>query len=621
MSNQTKPTAVRRYTIEQFMASTWLTGASFSADEQRVLFSSDATGIFNVYSLPATGGRLEALTTSQADTTYAVSYFPDDDRILYTRDSGGDENNHLYVREPDGEERDLTPGDKLKATFLAWRPDGAAFYVLINEIDPKCFDLYRYDTDTCSRTLLYKNEPAFGVVAISRDEQWIALGKPNTVQDSDIYLHNLGTGETRHITPHQGNVSLEAATFDPDSRRLFFLSDEGREFKSLWTYNLATGEAREHEAAQWDVVFTYYSRDGRYRVTGVNNDGSTTVHIAEGADERPVPLPPLPAGQILQLTFSRTSARMAFYVNSDLSPNNLFIYEFATGQVRQLTQSLPAEIDPQDLVVGKVVRFRSFDGMVIPSIYYQPHGAAAGDALPAMVYVHGGPGGQTRHGFNLTIQYLVNHGYAVLGINNRGSSGYGKTFRAADNRKHGREPLWDCVQAKTWLASLGCIDPARIGIMGGSYGGYMTLAALAFRPEAFKAGIDIFGISNWVRTLESMPPYWESFREAMYEKVGHPVNDREMLLAISPLFHATAIRAPLLVIQGANDPRVIKPESDEIVQAVKQNGVPVEYLLFADEGHGFSKKKNQIEASKSMLEFLDRYMNEVGHDRFGSMSG
>ena len=159
MSKQTKPTTVRRYTIEQFMASTWLTGASFSADEQRVLFSSDATGIFNVCSLPATGGWPEALTTSQADTTYAVSYFPDDDRILYTRDNGGDENNHLYVRELDGNERDLTPGDKLKATFLAWRLDGAAFYVLINETDPKCFDLLRYDTDTYARTLLYKNQP------------------------------------------------------------------------------------------------------------------------------------------------------------------------------------------------------------------------------------------------------------------------------------------------------------------------------------------------------------------------------------------------------------------------------------------------------------------------------
>ena len=222
--------------------------------------------------------------------------------------------------------------------------------------------------------------------------------------------------------------------------------------------------------------------------------------------------------------------------------------------------------------------------------------------------VHGGPGGQTTRGYAAMVQYLVNHGYAVLGINNRGSSGYGKTFFTADDGKHGREPLWDCIEAKTYLAGTGVIDPERIGIMGGSYGGYMTLAAMAFRPEAFKVGVDIFGVSNWLRTLESIPPYWESFRKALYLEIGDPVKDKDFLIATSPLFHAKEIRKPLLVIQGKNDPRVIKPESDEIVEAVKKNGVPVEYVVFEDEGHGFSKKKNQIEANQKVLEFLDKYL-------------
>ena len=232
--------------------------------------------------------------------------------------------------------------------------------------------------------------------------------------------------------------------------------------------------------------------------------------------------------------------------------------------------------------------------------------------LYAMLYVHGGPGGQTTRGYNALIQYLVNHGYAVLGINNRGSSGYGKTFFAADDRKHGREPLWDCIEAKNYLSSLGYIDPERIGIMGGSYGGYMTLSAMAFRPEVFKVGIDIFGVSNWLRTLESIPPYWESFRLALYQEVGDPVKDRDFLVATSPLFHAKEIKKPLMVIQGANDPRVIKPESDEIVEAVKKNGGPVEYIVFDDEGHGFSKKKNQAEANSRMLAFLDKYLKQSG---------
>jgi dipeptidyl aminopeptidase/acylaminoacyl peptidase len=247
---------------------------------------------------------------------------------------------------------------------------------------------------------------------------------------------------------------------------------------------------------------------------------------------------------------------------------------------------------------------------VVPSIYYKPKGASASNKVPAVIYVHGGPGGQTTRSYSAMIQYLVNHGYAVLGINNRGSSGYGKTFFTADDGKHGREPLWDCIEAKTWLASQGYIDPQRIGIMGGSYGGYMTLAAMAFRPEAFKVGIDIFGVSNWVRTLESIPPYWESQRTALYGEIGDPVKDKEMLVATSPLFHAHHIRKPLMVIQGANDPRVIKPESDEIVEAVRKNKVEVEYIVFPDEGHGFSKKKNQAEANARILAFLDKHLKQ-----------
>ena len=604
----------KRYTIEQFMATTSLGGASFSADEKRVLFHSNVTGIFNAYTLPVSGGTAplqpQPVTQSTTDTTYSVSFFPEDDRVLFTRDKGGDENNHLYVRELNGTEKDLTPGEKTKASFFAWQPYGAAFYVSSNERDPKFFDLYRYDAKTYARSMIYKNDQAYALAAISRDEKWIALNKTNTTLDSDIYLYDVAKGETKHLTPHTGAIAFNAATFDPASTRLFFLTNEGSEFTGLRTYDLASGKIKEHEKADWDVAYTYFSRDGRFRVTGVNQDGSTVIRIVEGAAEKPVALPKLPGGEIRGVTFSKSGARMAFYVNGDRSPSNLFVYDFATKKVNQLTQSLSKEISSADLVEAQVVRFKSFDGMVIPSIYYKPHEATAANKVPAVVYVHGGPGGQTTRGYNAQIQYLVNHGYAVLGINNRGSSGYGKTFFAADDRKHGREPLWDCVEAKTYLASLGYIDPERIGIMGGSYGGYMTLAALAFRPEAFKVGVDIFGVSNWLRTLESIPPYWESFRKSLYEEIGDPVKDKDMLIAASPLFHAKEIRRPLLVVQGANDPRVIKPESDEIVEAVKKNGVPVEYVVFADEGHGFSKKKNQLEANKKILEFLDKYLKK-----------
>ncbi|HUR79296.1 MAG TPA: S9 family peptidase, partial [Thermoanaerobaculia bacterium] len=201
--------------------------------------------------------------------------------------------------------------------------------------------------------------------------------------------------------------------------------------------------------------------------------------------------------------------------------------------------------------------------------------------------------------------FLANHGYVVLDINNRGSSGYGKTFYVADDRKHGREPLWDCVEAKKYLSSLPYVDGSRVAIMGGSYGGYMVAAALAFQPDVFDAGVDIFGVTNWVRTLQSIPPWWESGRKSLYDEIGNPETELEMLKAASPVFHADKIRKPLIVIQGKNDPRVIKAESDDLVAAVRKNGVPVEYVVFDDEGHGFTKKKNQITAYGAILKFLD----------------
>lgn len=598
----------KRYTIEQFMATTTYNGASFSRDEKRVLINSNETGIFNVYAIDIASGKSVPMTSSTKDSTYSVGYFRNDERILFTRDKGGDEQNHLFVREIDGSEKDLTPGDKLKANFEGWRPDGNAFYVSTNERDPKVFDLYRYDAATYARSMIYENKTAMNVSAISGDEKWLALSKPVTTSDVDVYLYDMGTGTARHITPHKAPASFNASTFDPQSRRLFLTSNESGEFAAIYTYDLASGKLTLHEKADWEMVGTEYSRDGRFRVSAINQDGSTVFRVVEGADEKPVALPKLPGGEMRNTTFSASGRLMAYYVNGDRAPNNLFVHDFKTKQTRQLTRSLNKEINPDDLVEAEVVRFKSFDGTVIPSIYFRPKGASATAKVPAVVFVHGGPGGQTRRGYSALIQYLVNHGYAVLGINNRGSSGYGKTFFAADDRKHGREPLWDCIEAKTYLASLGYIDPQRIGIMGGSYGGYMVLAAMAFRPEAFKVGIDIFGVSNWIRTLESIPPYWEDQRKALYAEIGDPVKEKEYLIATSPLFHAKEIRMPLMVIQGANDPRVIKPESDEIVEAVRKNNVPVEYVVFADEGHGFSKKKNQAEANARMLQFLDKHL-------------
>jgi dipeptidyl aminopeptidase/acylaminoacyl peptidase len=279
------------------------------------------------------------------------------------------------------------------------------------------------------------------------------------------------------------------------------------------------------------------------------------------------------------------------------------------SELKRLTDTLNPEIDAQDLVEGEVIRYESFDGLEIPAVFYKPHQASKANKVPALVWVHGGPGGQSRLNYFALIQFLVNHGYAIVAVNNRGSSGYGKTFYKMDDQKHGDVDLKDCIAAKDFLAGTGYIDTEKIGIIGGSYGGYMVMAALTFAPEEFTVGVNIFGVTNWLRTLKSIPPYWESYRKALYAEMGDPFSaDSTRLFNISPLFHAENVTKPLMVLQGVNDPRVLQVESDEMVAAVRANGLPVEYVLFEDEGHGFVKKKNEIKGYGQILTFLDRYL-------------
>jgi dipeptidyl aminopeptidase/acylaminoacyl peptidase len=590
---------VKQYTIEQFMATTRLGGASFSADEKSILFHSNKTGIFNVYSMPVAGGEAKQLTNSTKESTFAVSWFPADARFLYRYDRGGNENEHLYLRELDGTERDLTPGDKTKAQFHGWSQDRKSFFFGTNARDPKFFDIFEMSIADLKPTLLYKDETGYQLGAISDDKKFIAFGKPgNSTADSDIYLLNTETKEMKNITAHTGDVDNSPETFDPASKFLYFLSDDGSEFKSIVRYDLATGSKTVAEKTAWDVAFVSFSRTGKYRVVGTNEDARTKVKVYEGETGKLVPLPPLPDGDISGIRFSDSETKMAFYHDGARSPANLYVYDFAMQKPLKLTESLNPEINAADLVDSRVVRYKSFDGTEIPAILYQPKGATAHAKVPAIVRVHGGPGGQARMPYSAGVQFLVNHGYAVLDVNNRGSSGYGKTFFKADDQKHGREPLWDCVEAKKYLQTLDYVDGKKIGIMGGSYGGYMVLAALAFKPEEFNAGVDIFGVSNWVRTLQSIPPYWEAERKSLYAEIGDPNTQLDMLREISPLFHADKITKPLIVLQGANDPRVIKPESDEIVDAIKKKKGVVEYVVFDNEGHGFTKKANEIRGNK-----------------------
>ncbi len=616
--NRTPPAAAvaatpKRYSARQFFETTSYSlgsplGHIWSPDGSSLLISSDQSGVFNAYLLPVGGGAPRPLTSSTDNATFAESFFPADDRVLFTADKGGNELDHVYVRERDGSVRDLTPGDKVKADFLGWSADGKSFWLTTNERDPQMFDVYAYSTDDYSRRRVFENK-GFSVNAVSRDGRHLAVSKERTSADNNLYLVDLAapTAEPKLLTPHDGSVSYTATEFTPDGTALVFTTDEGGEFAQALRYDLRSGTRTPLVKADWDVSSYRHSPSGRYRVHTLNADGSTELTIQDRGGKA-IRLTGIPKGDIGGVRFNRDESRIAFTVASDTSPSDIFVADLATGQARRLTTALNPAIDERQLVEASVARFKSYDGVEVPGILYKPRGASAAAPAPAIVFVHGGPGGQSRRGYSAMVQHLVNNGYAVYAINNRGSSGYGKTFYHMDDKRHGDVDLKDVVASKAYLQSLPWVSKDRIAIMGGSYGGYMVAAALAFQPDVFDVGVNIFGVTNWTRTLNSIPAWWGAQKQALFDEMGDPATDADRHRAISPLFHAKNIRKPLLVVQGKNDPRVLQVESDELVAAVKANNVPVEYLVFPDEGHGFLRKANRIAASEAYLKFLDTHL-------------
>lgn len=624
-SQRDEPEQRKKYTIAQFMDIIQMSGGAFSPDETRVMVNTKESGIFNAYEIDLATGEKKQLTHSDTDAIFGQSYFPNDDRIVYTSDKGGNEITHIYVRTPNGTSRDLIADSTAKAGFYGWSYDKKFLYYGSNARDKRFFDVYKVEVDGLGEapiytsSVVYKNTEGLDPAAISRDERYVALIKTVTNKNSEMYLLDNQTGKVTHLSPHEGDVNYAPMYFSMDGTKLYFLTDEGSEFMYIASYDIPTGKREKVQEEPWDIMYTYESRNGRYRVVAVNNDARTEMKIYDqSADGKLITIPGLPEGDITGVNISDSEKLMVFYVSSSQSPANLFLYNFETGEVKQLSDNMTKEIDPSDLVAGEVIRYASYDGLQIPSILYKPQGIRKSEKVPALLWIHGGPGGQSRLTYSAMLQHLVNHGYAILAVNNRGSSGYGKTFFAADDKKHGDVDLKDCIEAKKYLATLPYIDTTKIGIVGGSYGGYMVMAALAFAPEEFDVGVNIFGVTNWLRTLKSTPVWWASFRDALFNEMGNPfTEDSVALYNKSPLFHAKNIKKPFIVLQGSNDPRVLQVESDEIVKAARENNVPVEYVLFPDEGHGFLKKENNIKTSQEILKFLDKYLKGLPDDQAG----
>ena len=600
---------VKLYSAEQLYNNKSINGVSFNAGETGILVHANTTGIFNLYELSMADTIMKPLTQSVKESFFAIDYLPGTKKFLYSADQGGNENAHIYLQTPgDTTAKDLTPWIGSTNSMGGWSTDKRSMFVVSNRRNPKYFDIWKADTATWNFTLYFQNDSGYNVNDISKSERYLTLSKTITTDKNELYLYDRSNKTMKKLS-NDNEATWSSSGFEKNDSILYYITNDGNEFSYLVKYNINSGKADKFFSSEWDVAGMSLSENEKYHTIFINEDGKNKVLLFDHASNKPVDFPEIKDGDVKEIIISATEKNMLLTVGSSRSPDNLYSYNFESKIVKQLTQTLNREVDVNDLVSATVVRFKTFDGKEIPAIYYKPLTASKDHKVPAMLWIHGGPGGQTRIGFSNGIQHLVNHGYAVLAVNNRGSSGYGKTFYKLDNKDHSNGDLKDCIWGKKWLQEQDYIDTAKIGIEGGSYGGCMVLGALAFHPDEFKVGVDLFGVANWIRTLRSIPPYWESFRKALYEELGDPnTADSVRLKNISPLYNYQKINKPLIVFQGLNDVRVLPVESEEIAAGVKKNGVPVEYITYPNEGHGFAKKENQITTANKTLEFLDKYL-------------
>jgi len=609
--NRTEQRIVTQYTIEQFYNNLDIEGGNFNTDETKLLVTSNKTGIYNVFEISLADGSMQQVTNSTDESCFSLDYVPGTNKILYSADKGGNEIDHIYLLNEDGSSKDLTPGEMEKASFAGRSRDRKSIYYISNKRDPQFFDLYKMAVADWKPVMIYKYVDGLDIAGISDNEKTLALQKTITTSENQLFLFDPITEKRTEISDPAAPGQYNSSGFSHDGNYFYYTTDAGKEFTYLVEYEIVTGTRKTIFESAWDVMYSYVSENEKYRIIAINEDGKNALVIKNNTTGETVDSPQIPDGDIQNVNISESEELMLLSVGSSRSPSNFYVYNFETKELKKLTETLNPEINPDDLVAAEVIRFKSFDGLEIPAIYYKPLAATKHNKVPALVSVHGGPGGQSRVGYSSLTQYLVNHGYAILSVNNRGSSGYGKTFYKMDDRNHGDRDLKDCIWGKEWLQTLDYIDTTKIGIIGGSYGGFMTMAAMTSAPEEFQVGVNLFGVTNWIRTLKSTPAWWASFRDALFQELGDPYTaDSVRLYDISPLFHADKVENPVMVLQGANDPRVLQVESDEIIAAIKKNNVPVEYIIFPDEGHGFVKKENEIKGYGQILIFLDKYLKE-----------
>ena len=432
----------------------------------------------------------------------------------------------------------------------------------------------------------------------SPDSSFLLVSRHRSSLDNDLYMLDLDKGEAQLLTPHEGEARFYGANVTPDGASVYLATDLDGDFMRLARLNLSTLGFTYLTSDDWDVEDLDLSGDGRYLLASRNVEGYSDLMLFSGEGRR-MPDPEVPEGIVGGFEFSPDDRRLAFTLVGPTRNADVWVLHLPGGDVKRITRSSTAGIPRSTFRRPHLVRYPAFDGREIPALFYEPDAENA----PVVVNVHGGPESQSRPAFAPVTQYLLHRGYAVFFPNVRGSTGYGKAYTHLDDIELRMDSVRDLACAAEWLHEK---EHQRVAVMGGSYGGFMVLAALTGYPELWSAGVDIVGIANLVTFLENTCSYRRALREAEY---GSLQRDREFLESISPIHKAENIKAPLMVIHGKNDPRVPVGEAEQIVEKVRENGGTVEYLLYEDEGHGLAKLKNRLDAYPKITAFLDEHLS------------
>jgi dipeptidyl aminopeptidase/acylaminoacyl peptidase len=580
---------------------------TFSPDGLHLAFIADLSGLPQVWTVAGDGGW-PRLVTGLDDQITGVKWSPGGQWLAFSLAPGGGLNSQVHLCRPDGSDmRRLSEGGQTNNWLGRWSPDGR-LAVASNRRDPQAMDAYLVDPAGNTWTLVGRNQGIGEVADVSRDGRYAILYRMLSRSDDDLYLLDLESGAETLLTPHEGPGHFGNGRFAPGGRSLYLLSNHGRE-------NLAFGRIRldqdgtpgpiEHLAARDDAELQAFdvSADGRLAALVWNVAGRNELAFYDLQSGQHAPGPTLPGEIVHELTFAPTGARLALVISGAAAPLDIHLYDHADGRLWQLTRSPHPAVALDQLVRPELVHFQAHDGLPLSGWLYRPQGFAAPG--PTVLNFHGGPESQETPRFNSTYQALLSQGIAIFAPNVRGSSGFGKTFVNLDNGALRTNAVQDIQSCVDYAVNQGIAAPGRIGIMGGSYGGYMTMAGLTTFPETFAAGATICGVVNFETFFANTEPWMAAISTVEY---GDPVTEADLLRALSPIHKIDRVQAATLVLHGANDTNVPVVEADQVVETLRERGVPVHYVLFPDEGHGFTKTANRITAAVEITRWFATHL-------------